>query len=103
MRYDMLINFDYEGNKKQIFDIVVSHIQEAHESKLPKIFIRELTIIDEKVDVIAQEKDWPDCLTKALNFYKQIEDYESCSKCQTLLAKIQSPNKKTKSNGRKTS
>jgi hypothetical protein len=103
MRYDMLINFDYEGNKKQIFDTVVSHIDEALESKLPKIFIRDLTVIDEKVDVIAHEKDWPDCLTKALNFYKQIEDYESCSKCQNLLERLQSPNKKSKSNGRKTS
>ncbi len=103
MRYDMLVNFDYEGNKKQIFDTVVSHIEEALSSKSPKIFIRQLTIIDEMVDVIAHSKDWPDCLNKALNFYKQIEDYESCSKCQHLLEQIMSPNKKSKTNGRKTS
>ena len=28
---------------------------------------------------------------------KQIEDYESCSKCQNLLERLQSPNKKSKS------
>jgi hypothetical protein len=65
------------------------------------VFGVELKIVDEELDVIADRKDWPDCLTKALLFYKQIEDYESCSKCQKLLDKINSKPKKrtTKSNG----
>jgi hypothetical protein len=96
MRYDKLLDFDYEDNKKQIFDQIVSHIEAATKEKRPQIYIKKLMIVDDEVDVIAERRDWPDCLTKALTFYKQLEDYESCAKCQKLLDKIVSSNKKSK-------
>ncbi len=103
MKHDDFLKFDYGTNKKQIFDIVVAQIDVALSEKRPHIYIKKLKIVDEELDVIAESKDWPNCLTKALAFYKQIEDYESCSKCQKLLDKINTkpkPKKRiTKSNG----
>lgn len=96
MGYSDFTQTDYESNKKQIFDTIVSHIDKAVESGSPRIYIRKLAIVDEEIDVVAAEDRWPDCLNKALNFYKQIEDYESCIVCQKLLERLETPNKKSK-------
>lgn len=102
MKPDELLDFDYEKNKKEIFDTIVKSIGSAMKKKAQQIYIKKLVIVDEEIDVVAGQEDWPDCLEKAINFYKQIEDYESCANCQNLLSKINEPNKKTKSNARKT-
>lgn len=101
MRYSGFTQFDYEANKKNIFDTIVSHISEASENKAPRIYIKGLQIVDEQIDVVATSDQWNDCLTKALNFYKQIEDYESCSTCQRLIDRLEKPNKKPKKNASK--
>lgn len=88
----------YESDKKLIFDKIVSEIEMAQDKKLPQIYIRGLEIIDEIVDVVAKKEDWETCLSKALTFYKEIEDYESCSKCQKLMDLIKT--KKSKTNGK---
>jgi hypothetical protein len=103
MKTDELLDFDYEKNKKEIFDTIVKSITLAMKKKSHQIYIKKLIIFDEEIDVVASQADWPICLDKAINFYKQIEDYESCANCQTLLSKINEPAKKTKSNARKTS
>ena len=102
MKPDELLDFDYENNKKEIFDTIVKSIDSAMKKKSQQIYIKKLMIVDEEIDVVARREDWPDCLDKAINFYKQIEDYESCANCQSILSKINQPNKKTKSNARKT-
>jgi hypothetical protein len=95
--------FNYGDNKKQIFDTIISHIDSAVSNNHSQIFIKKLLIVDEEVDVIAKKTDWPDCLDKAIAFYKSSENYEACAKCQALLDKISSTKpKKTKSNGGKT-
>ena len=63
-------------------------IYQTGSEKKSQIYIKALKVIDEELDVIAESKDWPDCLSKALVFYKQLEDYESCAKCQKILDKI---------------
>jgi hypothetical protein len=102
MKTDELLDFDYEKNKKEIFDKIVKSITSAMKKKSHQIYIKKLMIVDEEIDVVASQADWPICLDKAINFYKQIEDYESCANCQNLLSKINEPSKKTKSNARKT-
>jgi hypothetical protein len=101
MRYPGFTQFDYETNKKSIFDTIVSHIDDASKKKASRIYIKDLHVIDERVDVIANSDQWNTCLTKALDFYKQIEDYESCSTCQKLIDRLNKPTKKSKSNARK--
>lgn len=102
MRYSGFTEFDYETNKKQIFDTIVSHIDEASEANAPRIYIKGLQIVDEKIDVVAQADQWNNCLTKAIDFYKQIEDYESCSTCQKLLDRLNTKTtKKSKKNANK--
>lgn len=96
MGYTDFTQIDYESNKKQIFDTIVSHIDQAIKADSPRIYIRKLNIVDEEIDVVAAADQWTDCLNKALNFYKQIEDYESCAICQKLLEKLETPTKKSK-------
>jgi ABC-type phosphate transport system ATPase subunit len=94
-----LLNFDYDKNKKEIFDRLISSISDAVKSNGSQVYIKDLQIVDESIDVVAQRENWPDCLQKALSFYKSVEDYESCANCQKLLDKIQtSTPKKAKSN-----
>lgn len=83
-----LLNFDYENNKKTIFDQLILEISEAVEKDRHQIYIKNLSIVDEQIDVVAQRQDWPTCLEKALAFYKSIEDYESCARCQKVLEKL---------------
>lgn len=97
MKTDKLLDFDYNRNKKEIFDLIVQAISEAEKKKADQIYIKKLMVVDESIDVVAVRQDWPTCLEKAINFYKQIEDYEACAKCQTILSKINQPTKKTKS------
>ena len=104
MKHGELRHFNYEDNKKQIFDKLISNIETGIQKNLSQFFIKKLLIVDEEIDVIGKRADWPDSLNKALVFYKSIEDYESCAKCQTLIDQLNSTNKKTtKKNGRKTS
>lgn len=96
MGYSNFTQNDYESNKKQIFDTIVSHIEQAIDNSDSKIYIRKLNIVDEEVDVVANSEQWPTCLDKALTFYKQIEDYESCAVCQKLIERLDKPTKKSK-------
>ena len=98
-----LTKFNYEDNKRQIFDKIIDHIEIGIAKKHSQIYIKKLQIVDEEVDVIAVREDWPICINKALDFYKNAEHYESCAKCQSLLDQLSSKTKKTKSNGRKSS
>ena len=91
------LNFDYEKNKKEIFDHLILAIEAAVKSGSNQLYIKNLSIVDEHIDVVAQRQEWPTCLEKALTFYKGIEDYESCARCQKILEKIASvDNKKAK-------
>lgn len=97
-----LASFDYDANKQQIFDKIVRSIEAAIKKKADQIYIKKLKIVDEELDVVAAREEWPNCLNKAINFYKAIENYESCANCQKLLDELSKPPKKTKSNARKT-
>ena len=91
------LNFDYERNKKEIFDHLILAIGEAVNNDGTQIYIKNLSIVDEQIDVVAQRQEWPTCLEKAIAFYKSIEDYESCASCQKILEKIANvDNKKAK-------
>jgi hypothetical protein len=89
MKTDELLDFDYEKNKKEIFDNIVKSIDSAMKKNSQQIYIKKLMIVDEEIDVVARREDWPICLDKAINFYKQIEDYESCANCQRSIIKNQ--------------
>jgi hypothetical protein len=76
---------EFEENKKQIFDTIISSIEAAIENDQPQIYIKSLRVAGETVDVVAEKKDWSESLGKALVFYRSSEDYESCAKCQKMI------------------
>lgn len=79
---------EFEENKKQIFDTIISSIETAIDNDQPQIYIKSLKVAGETVDVVAEKKDWPISLGKALEFYRSSEDYESCAKCQKMIDQL---------------
>lgn len=94
MKPEQLLTFNYEENKKQIFNTIVESIDLAITNKSDKIYIKQLKIINDLIDVAADKEEWPTCLNKALIFYKTIEDYEACAKCQKLIDTLTSKKNK---------
>ena len=78
----------YERNTKEIYDSIVSNIETAVNANVTQVYIKGLVVMDEPVDVIADASTWKSALARALSFYKENEDYESCSKCQKLMDRI---------------
>lgn len=79
---------EFEENKKQIFDTIISNIEIAINKSQSQIYIKALKVAGETVDVVAERKDWPTSLEKALAFYKGSEDYEACAKCQRMIDRL---------------
>ena len=78
----------FEQNKKEIYDSIVSNIDAAMCSNVSQVYIKGLLVMDEQIDVVADSSTWKSALARALSFYKDNEDYESCSKCQKLMDKL---------------
>jgi hypothetical protein len=90
MKYDELLNFDYTLNKTNLYNKLVSAISDSLESEPTSILIKDLTIVDETIDLLIELSEQQLCLEKAKNHYESIEDFESCAKCKSLLDKINS-------------
>lgn len=98
-RSDELAN--YERNKRQIFDRLLSEIEVANSLKRSQIYVKNIKILEEEVDVIAKREEWPVILQKAMTFFENLEDYEMCQKCMNLQNSLKTKTKKKKSDGEK--
>lgn len=78
----------YERNKKEIYDSIVSNIESAMDSNVTQVYLKGLIVMDEALDVVADSSTWKKAIARALEFYKESEDYESCAKCQKLMDKL---------------
>lgn len=79
---------NYLGVKREVFKQILASIDEANRSGATKIYVKGIKIMEETVDAVAQESEWPVCIEKALAFFESTEDYESCQECMTLLDQI---------------
>ena len=95
MKTDTVKKFNFDENKKEIFDKIVSSIDSAMQKDLQQIFIKKLKIVEEEIDVVADRSEWETCLTKALAFYMQNDHYEDCAICDRLIKAIKNSPKKT--------
>ena len=88
MKTKDLKKFNFDNNKKEIFDKIVSSIDLAMQKDLQQIFIKKLKIVEEEIDVVADRSEWENCLQKALAFYISNDHYEDCAICDRLLKSI---------------
>ena len=100
MKFTDLEKPDFLNDKHIIFTKIINAIERSHLKKSPNIFIKNIKLMEEVVDVIATRDEWPGCLTRALAFFESIEDYESCHRCKNLDQLIKLPIKKTRKNGK---
>lgn len=91
---------DYLKNKRQIFIQIIDAIKSAQQQGLSRIYIKGIKLMGEEVDVIANRDAWPGCLQKAIKFFEETEDYETCQICKEIQSKIKIPKKKTRKNGK---
>jgi hypothetical protein len=78
----------YLEEKREIYQQIVTSIESALESGSNRILLKKIKMMDTVVDAFAAESEWPTCLQKALRFFEESEDYESCQRCIDTLAKI---------------
>lgn len=91
---------EYLENKRRIFLQIIDAIKSAQSQGLPRIYIKGLKLMDMETDVIANRESWPNCLQKAISFFEETEDYETCLECKNLQSKVKMPKKKTRKNAK---
>ncbi len=72
------------NDKVRIFNTLLLGVETAIDQKSARLFIKQLVVLGDKLDVVAERTDWPGVLQKAQDFFESIEDYEKCAKCKTL-------------------
>jgi hypothetical protein len=78
----------YLSEKRDIYVKIIDAIEDAIEKDKTKILLKKIRIMDTVVDAFAPKEEWSGCLHKALKFFENSEDYESCQRCINLLGKI---------------
>jgi len=89
----------YLINKKKIFSQLIEAIKESIAGNKKQIYVKNLKIMEEEIDVIAKKDEWDTVLEKARTFFESIEDYEMCQKCKSVQDKMNENRKKKKPNG----
>lgn len=86
------MKFDLTQDKIRIFNTLIIGIETAIEQKSPRLFVKGLVVLGDKLDVLAERSEWPMVLKKAQDFFEMIEDYEKCAKCKDLADYIKNNN-----------
>jgi hypothetical protein len=78
------MKFDLVDDKIRIFNTLLLGIETAIEQKSTRLFIKDMVVLGDKLDVVVERADWEYTLKKAQDFFEGLEDYEKCAKCKTL-------------------
>jgi len=79
------MKFDLNNDKIRVFNTLVVGIETAIAQNSTRLFIKDMKILGDKLDIVAERLDWPITLKKAQDFFESIEDYEKCAKCKELI------------------
>lgn len=78
------MKFDLVDDKIRIFNTLLLGIETAIDQKSARLFIKDMVVLGDKLDVVVERADWEYTLKKAQDFFESLEDYEKCAKCKTL-------------------
>jgi hypothetical protein len=79
------MKFDLNNDKIRVFNTLIIGIETAIDQKSARLFIKDMKVMGDSLDVVAERADWPVTLKKAQDFFESIEDYEKCAKCKSLI------------------
>lgn len=88
MEYKDLLRMELRENKKEIFSLILSGIQEAIEKNADIYYITDLAILGDKMTFLLRKEEWANVLEKARIFFEELEEYDSCKLCRDLKKKI---------------
>lgn len=74
----------YLDNKREIFIKLVDSIEQANQLEKKSVYVKNLKILDEFINVIIKKEEWLDVLEKAISFFESFEDYEMCQHCKII-------------------
>jgi hypothetical protein len=92
------MQFDLVDDKIRIFNTLILGIETAIDQNSTRLFIKDLLVLGDKLDVVAEKSEWEYTLKKAQDFFESLEDYEKCSKCKTLSDYLKNNNLTTDAN-----
>jgi hypothetical protein len=78
------MKFDLVDDKIRIFNTLLIGIETAIDQKSARLFIKDMVVLGDKLDVVVERIDWEYTLKKAQDFFESLEDYEKCAKCKAL-------------------
>lgn len=89
---NLTMKLDLTQDKIKIFNTLLTGIEVAIEQKSPRLFVKGMQVMGDKLDVVAERGEWLMVIKKAIDFFESIEDYEKCAKCKSLSEYIKNNN-----------
>lgn len=83
---------DLIHDKIRVFNTLIVGIETALEQKSSRLFVKGMSVLGNKLDVVAERSEWLTVLQKAQSFFETVEDYEKCAKCKNLADYIKNNN-----------
>lgn len=88
MEYKDSLRLELRENKKEIFVKIIEGIKDSFEKNETVRKISDIIVLNEKMTLNLEKKDWADILEKARIYFEMIEDYDMCKTCRDLMKQI---------------
>jgi hypothetical protein len=78
----------FDSHNVEVFDRILNAVEEGINTKKKKIKLFQISNTGVFIDSL--KRDWPSGIRVAHQYFLEIEDYEKCNKCISLLDKLKS-------------
>lgn len=83
-----MINFDLTRDRDVIFRRTISAIQLAIKNNSDVAELPNVKVAESEIDAFVLRDGWEDAIEKAKKHFEELEDYEMCHTCMSLIEQI---------------
>ena len=83
-----MINFDLTRDRDVIFRRTISAIQLAIKNNIDVAELPNVKVAESEIDAFVLRDGWKDAIEKAKKHFEELEDYEMCHTCMSLIEQI---------------
>jgi hypothetical protein len=83
-----MINFDLTRDRDVIFRRTISAIQLAIKNNIDVAELPNVKVAEAEIDAFVLRDGWKDAIEKAKKHFEELEDYEMCHTCVSLIEQI---------------
>ena len=83
-----MINFDLTRDRDVIFRRTISAIQLAIKNNSDVAELPNVKVAEAEIDAFVLRDGWKDAIEKAKKHFEELEDYEMCHTCVSLIEQI---------------